>query len=246
MRHQVKTNKLGRTNAHRKATLAALSSALIEHKRIKTTLAKAKALRSFVEPIITRSLEDTTHNRRQAFRRLRNKQAVTELFTEVAGQISDERKGGYTRIIKLGQREGDNAEMAVIELVDYNDVKPEGGSGSKRSRRTRRGGGSGRRRSKKQAAPQAESQAAPQAEEAPAEPAQPAPEAEQGDAPESQAAEAVASTNPNPDATGNPQVPQSGGHPDHPDAEQGAAPGTGEPNPDAQAENQGRSGEHRG
>ena len=147
MRHQKKTAKLGRTHSHRKATLAALSSALIREKRITTTLPKAKALRTFVEPIITRAKEDTTHNRRQAFRYLRDKNAVSELFGDVADQVGD-RPGGYTRVIKLGQRAGDAAEMAMIELVDYNDVKPEGGGGSGRTR-TRRGGGKGRRRSKK-------------------------------------------------------------------------------------------------
>ncbi|MEO1479239.1 MAG: 50S ribosomal protein L17, partial [Bacteroidota bacterium] len=121
MRHGVKIKKMGRTAAHRKATLAAMSSALIEHKRIKTTAAKAKALRMFVEPIINRAKEDTTHNRRQAFRYLRNKHAVKELFGDIASKIGD-RPGGYTRIVKLGSRAGDATEMAIIELVDYNDV----------------------------------------------------------------------------------------------------------------------------
>jgi large subunit ribosomal protein L17 len=143
MRHQNKIKKLGRTAAHRKATLAAMSSALIEHKRIETTLPKAKALRSFVEPLITRAKEDTTANRRQVFRRLQNKEAVKELFGDIATSVGD-RPGGYTRVIKLGLRQGDSAEMAVIELVDYNDVQPEGGTGRKR---TRRGGSSRRRRS---------------------------------------------------------------------------------------------------
>lgn len=145
MRHQKTTKKLGRTAAHRKATLAALSSALIEHKRIETTLPKAKALRSFVEPIINRAKDDSTASRRQAFRYLRNKAAVKELFGDVAAQIGD-RPGGYTRVVKLGLRKGDSAEMAIIELVDYNDVQPEGGTTRKR---TRRGSGGGRRRSKK-------------------------------------------------------------------------------------------------
>ena len=143
MRHQNTTKKLGRTSAHRKATLAAMASALIEHKRIETTLPKAKALRSFVEPLINRAKEDTTHNRRQVFRRLGNKHAVTELFGDIAAQIGD-RPGGYTRVVRLGQRQGDAAEVAIIELVDYNDVKPEGASGGKK--KTRRGGGRGRRR----------------------------------------------------------------------------------------------------
>jgi len=144
MRHGQKGYKLGRTHAHRKATLAALSTALIKHKRIRTTLTKAKALRTYVEPLITRSKDDTTHNRRQVFRYLQDKYAVTELFGEVSDKVGD-RNGGYTRIVKLGQRGGDGAEMAIIELVDFNDSEPSGG-GTRRSRRTRRGGGKGRRR----------------------------------------------------------------------------------------------------
>lgn len=147
MRHRKKGKKLGRDSGHRKQTLAALSSALIEHKRIQTTLPKAKALRPFVEPLITRAKEDTMHNRKQVFRNLQDKEAIKELFGDVAAQVAD-RPGGYTRIIKLGQRAGDGAEMAMIELVDYNDVPPAntGSSGSG----TRRGGGKGRRRSSQQ------------------------------------------------------------------------------------------------
>ena len=156
MRHGQKGYKLGRTHSHRAATLAALSTALITHKRIRTTHTKAKALRQFIEPLITRSKTDSTHNRREVFRRLQDKRAVTELFTAIAEEVGD-RPGGYTRIVKLGQRGGDGAEMAIIELVDYNDVKPEGGSS--RRRRTRRGGGGGRRRGKGQGA--AVSSAAP-------------------------------------------------------------------------------------
>lgn len=143
MRHRKKGKKLGRDSGHRKQTLAALSSALIEHKRIQTTLPKAKALRPFVEPLITRAKEDTMHNRKQVFRHLQDKEAIKELFSDVAAQVGD-RPGGYTRIIKLGQRAGDGAEMAMIELVDYNDVPPAstGSSGSS----TRRGGGKGRRK----------------------------------------------------------------------------------------------------
>ncbi len=155
MRHQKKRHKLGRTTAHRKRTLQALSSALIEHKRITTTEAKAKALRPFVEPLITRAKDDTSHNRRQVFRKLQDKHAVSELFTEVAVEVGS-RPGGYTRVIKLGRRPGDGAEMAMIELVDYNDVQPETGGG--RRKRTRRGGGKGRRR-KKNNAPQTQEQA---------------------------------------------------------------------------------------
>ncbi|NNF56724.1 MAG: 50S ribosomal protein L17 [Rhodothermaceae bacterium] len=137
MRHRNKIKKLGRTHAHRKATMAALSTALIEHKRITTTLPKAKALRTFVEPIINRAKEDTTHNRRQVFRRLQSKEAVKALFGEIAEVLGD-RPGGYTRVVKLGQRAGDAAEMAIIELVDFNDVKPEGGSTKRKTRRSRR------------------------------------------------------------------------------------------------------------
>ena len=136
MRHGRKGYKLGRTRAHRKATLAALSRALIRHKRIRTTITKAKALRGFVEPLITRSLVDTTHNRRHIFRRLQDKAAVSELFGEVADAVGS-RRGGYTRIIRLGQRSGDGAEMAMIELVDYNESGIE--APKVRRRRTRRG-----------------------------------------------------------------------------------------------------------
>jgi large subunit ribosomal protein L17 len=144
MRHQKKRHKLGRTASHRKATLAALGTALIRHKRITTTVTKAKALRVYIEPLITRSKEDTSHNRRQVFRRLQDNATVSELFTDVSAQVGD-RPGGYTRVVKLGRRAGDGAPMAIIELVDYNDVRPEDTGGS--SKRTRRGGGSGRRRS---------------------------------------------------------------------------------------------------
>lgn len=143
MRHRKKGKKIGRTSAHRKRTLQALSNALIENKQITTTVAKAKALRPFVEPLITRAKEDTEHNRRQVFRHLQNKETISELFTEVADRV-DDRPGGYTRIIKLGKRSGDGAELALVELVDYNDVPPSG-SGSGRSGGTRRGSGKGRR-----------------------------------------------------------------------------------------------------
>lgn len=139
MRHRNKGFKLGRTHAHRAATLAALSTALIQHKRIRTTLTKAKALRMYVEPLITRSKEDSTHNRREVFRHLQNKYAVTALFTEISDKVG-ERAGGYTRVIKLGPRNGDGTEMAVIELVDYNDVRPDGAAGGSK-KRTRRAGG---------------------------------------------------------------------------------------------------------
>ncbi|HET8886530.1 MAG TPA: 50S ribosomal protein L17 [Salinimicrobium sp.] len=128
MRHGKKINHLGRKTAHRKAMLANMACSLIEHKRINTTVAKAKALKQFVEPMVTKSKEDTTHNRRLVFSKLRDKNAVSELFRDVAAKVGD-RPGGYTRIIKLGNRLGDNADMAMIELVDYNETynlsKPE-------------------------------------------------------------------------------------------------------------------------
>ena len=121
MRHGKKINHLGRKTAHRKSMLANMACSLIEHKRINTTVAKAKALKQFVEPLVTKSKEDTTHNRRIVMSRLRQKEAVTELFRDVAAKVGD-RPGGYTRIIKLGNRLGDNADMAMIELVDYNET----------------------------------------------------------------------------------------------------------------------------
>ncbi|MFH5834208.1 50S ribosomal protein L17 [Halalkalibaculum sp. DA384] len=134
MRHLVRGKRLGRDVPHRKATLQALSVALIKNHRIVTTLSKAKELRKYVEPIITRAKEDTSHNRRQVFSKLQDKEAVSHLFEEVAQKALD-RPGGYTRVIKAGYRKGDGAEQAVIELVDYNDVKPEQSSSKKRTRR---------------------------------------------------------------------------------------------------------------
>lgn len=138
MRHGKKFNHLGRKTAHRKAMLSNMACSLIEHKRINTTLAKAKALRGFVEPLITRSKTDSTHSRRIAFKHLRNKYSVTELFREVAPKVAD-RPGGYTRIIRTGKRLGDNAEMCMIELVDFNEIY---GTERKKktTRRSRRGG----------------------------------------------------------------------------------------------------------
>ena len=137
MRHGKKVNHLGRKTAHRKSMLANMACSLIEHKRINTTVAKAKALKQFVEPLVTKSKVDTTHNRRQVFAKLRQKTAVTELFRDVATKVGD-RPGGYTRIIKLGNRLGDNADMAMIELVDYNEIYNAGKPAKKKS--TRRGG----------------------------------------------------------------------------------------------------------
>lgn len=121
MRHGKKVDKLGRTDSHRKAMLANMATSLIKHKRITTTLAKAKALRKYVEPLITKSKNDTTHSRRTVFAYLKDKEAITILFREISEKVAS-RPGGYTRIIKLENRLGDNAEMAFIELVDYNEI----------------------------------------------------------------------------------------------------------------------------
>lgn len=142
MRHGKKLNHLSRKSAHRKAMLSNMACSLIEHKRIHTTVAKAKALRVYVEPLLTKSKTDSTHSRRVVFGYLQSKDAVTELFRDVAPKIAD-RPGGYTRIIRIGNRLGDNAEMCMIELVDFNELmlnadKPE----KKTTRRSRRGGGS--------------------------------------------------------------------------------------------------------
>lgn len=120
MRHGDKVNNLGRKSAHRKAMLANMASSLILHKRINTTVAKAKALRTYVEPLLTKSKDDSTHSRRTVFAYLKSKEAVDMLFKDVAGKIAD-RPGGYTRILKTGIRLGDNADMCFIELVDYNE-----------------------------------------------------------------------------------------------------------------------------
>src|ERR1700761_4635071 len=142
MRHGKKVNHLGRTDSHRKAMMSNMASSLIIHKRITTTLAKAKALRVYVEPIITKSKSDTTHSRRTVFSYLQDKDAVTELFRDIATKVAN-RPGGYTRIVKMENRLGDNAEMALIELVDYNTVYGnEAGKAEKKS--TRRRGGSGK------------------------------------------------------------------------------------------------------
>ena len=140
MRHGKKFNHLGRTAPHRRAMMANIASSLILHKRINTTLAKAKALRVYVEPLITKCKEDTTHSRRTVFSYLKDKHAVAELFRDVSLKIAD-RPGGYTRIIKLGNRLGDNAEMAMIELVDYNENLQKSAK-VVAEKKTRRSGGS--------------------------------------------------------------------------------------------------------
>lgn len=146
MRHGKKNNHLGRREAHRYSLLSNLAISLITHKRIFTTVAKAKALRTYVEPLINKSKDDSTHSRRVVFSYLQSKDAVTELFREVSKKIAD-RPGGYTRIIKVGNRPGDAAEMAMIELVDFNDNLQKEKSGKKAAAKTTR-----RSRAKKPAA----------------------------------------------------------------------------------------------
>ena len=141
MRHRKKFNHLSRTASHRGAMLSNMASSLIKHKRITTTVAKAKALKQYVEPLITKSKNDTTNSRRVVFSKLQDKAVVDELFKEVSVKVAD-RPGGYTRIIKLGNRPGDNASMCFIELVDYNENLAKEQGGRKRTRRSRRGGGS--------------------------------------------------------------------------------------------------------
>lgn len=152
MRHGDKINNLGRTASHRKALLSNLAIQLIAHKRIVTTLAKAKSLRTFIEPLITKAKDNTTHQRRVVFSYLQDKEAVTELFGTIAEKIAG-RPGGYTRIIKLGTRVGDNAETALIELVDFNDVYGKGKGEVKEAagKRTRRAGGKKKGASKAEA-----------------------------------------------------------------------------------------------
>ncbi len=161
MRHNRKINHLGRTSSHREAMLSNMAASLILHKRITTTVAKAKALRPLVEPLINRSKEDSTHSRRMAFRMLQNKYAATELFRVVGPKTSD-RPGGYTRIIKLGKRLGDSAEMCIMELVDFNENLL-GKKTVKKAKSTRRGSG------KKAAAPVEAPAAKVETPEAPAE-----------------------------------------------------------------------------
>lgn len=166
MRHQRRINHLGRTAAHRKAMLSNMACSLIRHKRISTTLAKAKELRKFIEPLVTKSKDDTTHSRRTVFAYLHDKYAVTELYREISKKVAD-RPGGYTRILKTGFRQGDNAEMCIIEFVDYNETYTQAKE-TKKASKTRRS------RGKKAAdAPVVEDtpvvEAAPAAEETPAE-----------------------------------------------------------------------------
>ncbi len=157
MRHRKAINSLGRTQAHRKAMLSNMATSLILHKRITTTVAKGKALRKYVEPLITKSKDDTMHSRRAVFSRLKSKEAVNELFREVSVKVA-ERPGGYTRILKTGNRYGDNADMCLVELVDYNEAmleaKQEEDDSQKKTRRGRRRRG-GKKTTPEQAAPEA-------------------------------------------------------------------------------------------
>ncbi|MCE7996228.1 MAG: 50S ribosomal protein L17 [Roseivirga sp.] len=139
MRHGKKFNHLGRTASHRKAMLSNMASSLIQHKRISTTVAKAKALRKYVEPLITKAKTDSTHSRRVVFSYLQDKESISTLFGEIAEKVAN-RPGGYTRIIKTGNRLGDNADMCIIELVDYNELLLTEAAPAKKSTRRRRGG----------------------------------------------------------------------------------------------------------
>ena len=206
MRHGKKFNHLGRKTAHRKAMLTNMSCSLIEHKRITTTVAKAKALKKYIEPLVNRSKDDSTHNRRVCFRYLASKDAVTELFREVGSKVAN-RDGGYTRIIRTGNRLGDNAEMCMIELVDFNEIY--GKNEKKKTRRSRRGGAStvSKTESAPAAAPAAEVADEAAADEAPVDEAPadeaPADEAPADEAPadEAPADEAPADDSPSEDVT---------------------------------------------
>ncbi|MFD3001258.1 50S ribosomal protein L17 [Pontibacter toksunensis] len=164
MRHGKKVNHLGRTASHRKAMLSNMAASLILHKRVSTTVAKAKALRKYVEPLLTKSKSDTTHSRRTCFAYLQNKESVKELFDEVSVKVAN-RPGGYTRILKTGYRLGDNAEMCVIELVDYNeDMLTSASTATGAAKKTRRRGGkkgSDAASTEATAAPAAETKAVP-------------------------------------------------------------------------------------
>ena len=167
MRHLRVINHLGRTSAHRKSMMANLASSLILHKRITTTTAKARALRRYVEPLITKSKDDSTHSRRLVFSQLENKAAVSELFREIAPKIA-ERQGGYTRILKLGNRAGDAAEVCIIELVDFNENMLGTASGKAKAARRRRSSGK-KKTAEVAASPEAEVEsAAPATDETPA------------------------------------------------------------------------------
>ena len=166
MRHGDKINNLGRTASHRKALLSNLAAQLIQYKRITTTLAKAKSLRTYEEPLITKAKENTTHQRRVVFSYLQDKEATTELFSTVAEKVAG-RPGGYTRIIKLGMRAGDNAELAMIELVDFNEIygKGKGEAKAEPAKKTRRAGGAKKKAAETTDTAPAATEEAPAAEE---------------------------------------------------------------------------------
>lgn len=191
MRHGKRNNALGRTRSHRKAMLSNMACSLIEHKRITTTLAKAKELRKFVEPLITKSKTDNTHSRRVVFSSLQSKHAVSEMFREVAPKVAS-RPGGYTRIIKLGTRLGDAAEMAMIELVDFNELML--AESKPKAKRSRRGGGAKKAATPKAAATEAApaKEDAPKAEETKTEEAPKAEAAPKAEEPKAEAPEAKA------------------------------------------------------
>ena len=169
MRHGDKIKNLSRTASHRKALLTNLSIELIRHKRIVTTLTKAKSLRTWIEPILTKAKSNTTHSRRIVFSYLQNKEAVKELFDVISEKIAA-RPGGYTRVIKLGIRTGDNAEQAMIELVDFNEIYGKGkGEAAAPAKKTRRAGGAKKKAAEKETAAPAAEEASASAEEAPAE-----------------------------------------------------------------------------
>jgi large subunit ribosomal protein L17 len=169
MRHGDKIKNLSRTASHRKALLTNLSIELIRHKRIVTTLTKAKSLRTWIEPILTKAKSNTTHSRRIVFSYLQNKEAVKELFDVIAEKIAA-RPGGYTRVIKLGIRTGDNAEQAMIELVDFNEIYGKGkGEAAAPAKKTRRAGGARKKAAEKETAAPAAEEASASAEETPAE-----------------------------------------------------------------------------
>ncbi len=176
MRHNKKFNHLGRKSAHRQALLSNMAASLILHKRINTTMAKAKALKMYVEPLITKSKDDSTHARRIVFSYLQSKEAVTELFREISVRVGD-RPGGYTRILRTGNRLGDNAEMCMMELVDFNEAMLAAKDDSKKGKKKRSRRGAGK---KEEAAPVAEAPKTPKApKSAPAAKETPAPKAEE-------------------------------------------------------------------
>ena len=174
MRHKRTINHLGRKSAHRSAMLANMATSLIMHKRIETTLAKAKVLRSYVEPLLTKSKEDTTHSRRVVFSYLQSKEAVTELFRNVSEKIGD-RPGGYTRILRIGNRLGDNAELCLMELVDFNEAMLAAKDDSKKAKKVRARRGTGKKTKETAVEPAAtkatKKAAAPKAPKAPKVPA---------------------------------------------------------------------------